>query len=61
MVVAAVVLAPGAQLDAEALTALAREHLGAYKVPKRFVAIDELPRNVLGKVLRRKVRDQLLA
>jgi len=59
-VVAALVLAPGAQLDAEALTAHARAHLGAYKVPKRFVVIDELPRNVLGKVLRRRVRDSLL-
>jgi len=60
-VVAAVVLAAGAQLDADALGAHARERLGGYKVPKRFIAIDELPRNVLGKVLRRRVREQLLA
>jgi len=59
-VVAAVVLAPGAKLDVEALTAHARAHLGGYKVPKRFVVIDELPRNVLGKVLRRRVRESLL-
>lgn len=58
-VVAAVVLVPGAQLDVDALTAHARAHLGAYKVPKRFVVIDELPRNVLGKVLRRRVREQI--
>ena len=34
--------------------------LTAYKVPKRVVAVDELPRSLIGKVLRRKVRDQLL-
>jgi len=59
-VVAAVVLAEGASLDEAALAAHARAHLAGYKVPKRFVAIDELPRNVLGKVLRRRVREGLL-
>ena len=33
------------------LVALAREHLAPYKVPVRFVTIDELPRNEVGKVL----------
>ncbi len=28
----------------------AREHLAAYKVPKEFVAVDNLPRNATGKV-----------
>ena len=58
-VVAAVVLAPGATLDAEAVRAFAREHLTAYKVPRRVVQVDELPKSLIGKVLRRKVREQL--
>ena len=58
-VVAAVVLAPGATLDVEAIRSLARSMLAAYKVPKRVVAVDELPRSLIGKVLRRQVRQQL--
>jgi long-chain acyl-CoA synthetase len=30
-------------------------------VPRRVVAVDDLPRSLIGKVLRREVRDQLLA
>lgn len=60
-VTAAIVLAPGAKLDPDAVTAFAREHLAAYKVPRLIVGIDELPKSLMGKVLRKKVRDQLLA
>jgi len=59
-VVAAVVLAPGAELDEDAIRAYGREHLTAYKVPRRVVAIDELPKSLIGKVLRKKVRDALI-
>ena len=31
-----------------------------YKVPRKIVAVDDLPRSMLGKILRRKVREQLL-
>jgi acyl-CoA synthetase (AMP-forming)/AMP-acid ligase II len=34
------------------LEALVRAHLAPYKVPARFVARDELPRNEAGKVLK---------
>ncbi|WP_295828650.1 long-chain-fatty-acid--CoA ligase [uncultured Microbacterium sp.] len=60
-VVAAVVpSAPGA-FDAEAVRAFARGVLTPYKVPKRIVVVEELPRSLIGKVLRRQVRDRLLA
>jgi len=59
-VVAAVVLREGAELDPEALRDYCREHLAAYKVPRRFFAVEELPRSLIGKVLRRQVREQLL-
>ena len=58
-VVAAVVLAPGAELDEQALRDYLRPSLAAYKVPKRVVAVDELPKSLIGKVIRRQVRDQL--
>ncbi len=60
-VVAAVVLAPGAELDEQGLRDYLRPSLAAYKVPKRVVAVDELPKSLIGKVIRRQVRDQLLA
>ncbi len=60
-VVAAVVAAPGTTVDEAALRAYARENLSAYKVPKRVYTVDELPKSLIGKVLRKKVKDELLA
>ncbi|MDO8382788.1 MAG: long-chain-fatty-acid--CoA ligase [Microbacterium sp.] len=59
-VAAAVVMKPGAAFDATALRDFCRQHLTAYKIPKKVVQVDELPRSQVGKVLRRTVRDQLL-
>jgi long-chain acyl-CoA synthetase len=59
-VVAAVVLRPGAELDAEGMRSYLRESLTAYKVPRRVVAVEELPKSLIGKTLRRVVRDNLL-
>jgi len=59
-VVAAIVLAPDATLDVEALREHARSRLAAYKVPRRFVVVDTLPRSLIGKVIRREVREMLL-
>ncbi|HEX6918317.1 MAG TPA: long-chain-fatty-acid--CoA ligase [Phycicoccus sp.] len=59
-VVAAVVAEPGAELDPEAVREACREHLAAYKVPRRVVVVDELPRSLIGKVLHRQVREALL-
>ena len=55
-VVAAVVLQPGTELDEAGLRAWCRERLTPYKVPRRIFAVDELPKSMLGKVLRREVR-----
>lgn len=60
-VVAAVVPRPGATIDPEAVRAYARSVLTPYKVPRRVVVVDDLPRSLIGKVLRRQVRDALLA
>ncbi len=49
-----VVPASAADVDPSALDAHCRAHLAPYKVPVRFVAVDSLPRNEVGKVL---VRD----
>jgi long-chain acyl-CoA synthetase len=60
-VVAAVVLAPGATLDEEGIREFVRANLTAYKVPRQLFVVDELPKSLIGKVLRRQVRDKLLA
>ena len=59
-VVAAVVVSPGADLDVEALRDSVRDILTAYKVPRRIFVVDELPKSLIGKVIRRQVRDRLL-
>jgi malonyl-CoA/methylmalonyl-CoA synthetase len=51
-VVAFVVPAREDEVDDEALRAHVRERLSAYKCPKRFVVVEELPRNEMGKVLK---------
>ncbi len=60
-VVAAVVPEPGRTVDADALRAHARSILTPYKVPRRIVTVDELPKSLIGKVLRKKVRDAIIA
>ncbi|WP_423923324.1 long-chain-fatty-acid--CoA ligase [Frigoribacterium sp. 2-23] len=60
-VVAAVVLSAGTELDEDAIREWCRERLAAYKVPRRVVVLDELPKSLIGKVLRRHVREALIA
>jgi long-chain acyl-CoA synthetase len=43
------------------IIAYARESLTAYKIPRRVVFIEELPKTPVGKVLRRQLRDDLVA
>jgi malonyl-CoA/methylmalonyl-CoA synthetase len=58
-VVAVVVAAPGASVDPELVRTACRERLAGFKVPKRVVVVDELPRNSMGKVEKARLRDQL--
>ena len=43
--------------DAKALEEACREHLASFKVPKRFVGIEQLPRNAMGKVQKNLLRN----
>ncbi len=60
-VVAAVVLDGTRDVDVEAIREFARGILTPYKVPRRIFVVDELPTSLIGKVLRRQVRESLLA
>jgi long-chain acyl-CoA synthetase len=54
-VVAAVVAAPGARITDDELRTHCRTSLARYKVPERFLFVDDLPRNAMGKVVKRLV------
>lgn len=58
-VVAAVVLADGVGVLPDDLPTHARESLTGYKVPRRFVVVELLPVNAMGKVVRREVATKL--
>jgi len=55
---AIVVPAPGAELDDAALDAWCRERLAGFKRPRSYEAVDSIPRNAMGKVLKRVLRDE---
>jgi len=57
-VTAWVVLRGGAHADAQELTELCRQKLSPYKAPKEVRFMDALPRNSMGKILRRVLRQQ---
>ncbi len=54
---AVVVLKRGEHATADELLALCRERLDAYQVPKQIEFRSTLPRNIVGKVLRRLLVD----
>lgn len=59
MVVAVVVAAPDARVDAGVIIAHARDRLAGFKCPRRVVVVDALPRNAAGKVLKRDLRERI--
>jgi long-chain acyl-CoA synthetase len=59
-VVAAIVVAGDQEVDVEAVREFARTLLTPYKVPRRIFVVDELPKSIIGKVLRRQVRERIL-
>jgi long-chain acyl-CoA synthetase len=55
---AVVELKKGVPATADDLTAFCKQHLAAYKCPRSFDLVAELPRDPNGKVLKRKLRDR---
>ncbi|HSP37087.1 MAG TPA: AMP-binding protein [Frankiaceae bacterium] len=54
-------LRPGTQATEEELVAFCKDRLAAYKYPRQLVILDEIPKTVTGKVLRRELRDKDVA
>jgi long-chain acyl-CoA synthetase len=58
-VVAFVVRRPGQELTEQELIDFCRSKLAKYKTPKEVHFTDQLPKNQVGKILRRELRAQL--
>jgi long-chain acyl-CoA synthetase len=61
VVVAVVAAQPGTRPNEAALDALCLQHIARFKRPKRYLFVDALPKNATGKVLKRELRQRLLA
>jgi acyl-coenzyme A synthetase/AMP-(fatty) acid ligase len=59
LVVAYVVLHPGATASADVLAAFGRDHLAAYKAPKIVYLVPDFPRTKNGKIIRKQLAPAL--
>ena len=60
IVVVTVVPVEGSQLTEAELIAYCKERMASYKIPKRFVFIDELPRSTSGKLLKDHLKERIM-
>jgi len=56
--VAVIVFNSGQALDPDQVKEHCSQHLAGFKVPKRVILRDDLPRNPSGKVLKRSLREE---
>jgi acyl-CoA synthetase (AMP-forming)/AMP-acid ligase II len=56
-VLACVVPAPGHQVSARELRRFLRDLLADFKIPTKYVAVEAIPRNSIGKILHRELRE----
>ena len=59
-VTAVIVLRPGAVLTEDAIVTELKSAIASYKVPRRVHFVKELPRNAMGKVEKKRLREQLV-
>ena len=55
---AIVVAKPGSTIDEEEVISYCKDRMASFKKPESVVVVDELPRNPLGKVLKRVLREE---
>jgi long-chain acyl-CoA synthetase len=56
-VVAFIVAKEGHSLDVPAMKSFLKSRLSPFKVPKEYIAVDELPKNAAGKILKRELKE----
>ena len=59
-ITAFIVSRPGEKIDPQALKTYLKSRLSAFKVPKEFRAVSELPKSPAGKILKRHLRKQVM-
>jgi len=60
--VAFLILRPGRSVESESLDAFCRERLANFKVPRRFIVMEDLPRsNAVNRVQKARLREMLIA
>lgn len=50
----------GKSINPTELKSYLRQRISAFKVPKEFLVVDELPKNATGKILKREIRKQFV-
>ena len=53
---AAIVPAPGQTIAEDEMVAHCRGKIGGYKIPRRMVFLDALPKSAMGKILKTELR-----
>jgi len=61
IVTAVVVPAPGQEVTEAGVIAFCKENLAGYKVPKKVIVVEELPRNPSGKIIKKQLRERFAA
>ena len=56
-VIAVILLEPDGRLDEQVAIAVLKSRIANYKVPKRIIVVESLPRNAMGKVLNAALRE----
>ncbi|MDH3674393.1 MAG: long-chain fatty acid--CoA ligase, partial [Anaerolineae bacterium] len=59
-IAAYLMLVPGETATAAEIRSFCRERLAPYKQPRKIVFRDDLPKSLVGKVLRRRLREDAL-
>ncbi|GAA1780783.1 AMP-binding enzyme [Nostocoides veronense] len=57
--VAVIQLAPGKEIDADALIGFVKERIGSVKAPKQIEVWPDLPRSKVGKILKTEIKASL--
>ena len=60
-VTAVIVLKPGMTATETEIIAAVKDHLAGYKKPKRVFFIDEMPKTVSGKLIKKDLRERFRA
>ncbi|MEH6945358.1 class I adenylate-forming enzyme family protein [Bacillus sp. JJ722] len=59
-IIACVIKKPNTQVSEEEIILFSQQKLAKYKTPKRVVFLEQLPRSGVGKILKRKLKEQYL-